>query len=40
VDGKLHTIWSQGDALGLRIQIGALPASAWNEPVRPAAEQS
>ena len=33
VDGKLHTIWSQGDALGLRIQIGALPATAWTHPI-------
>ena len=32
VDGKLHTIWPQGDALGLRIQIGALPATAWTHP--------
>ena len=40
VDGKLHTIWSQGDALGLRIQIGALPANAWNEPIRPAEAQN
>jgi steroid delta-isomerase-like uncharacterized protein len=33
VDGKLHTIWSQGDSLGLRIQIGALPVTAWQHPV-------
>lgn len=33
VDGKVHTIWSQGDSLGLRIQIGALPNSAWDHPV-------
>ena len=30
--GKLRAIWSQGDALGLRIQIGAIPASAWHSP--------
>jgi len=29
VDGRLHTIWSQADALGLRIQLGAIPAFAW-----------
>ena len=34
--GKLRAIWSQGDALGLRIQIGAIPASAWHSPVFPA----
>jgi predicted ester cyclase len=33
VDGRLHTIWSQADALGLRIQLGAIPASAWHQPV-------
>ena len=33
VDGKLHAIWSQGDALGLRIQIGSIPATAWDHPV-------
>ena len=31
--GKLRAIWSQGDALGLRIQIGAIPASAWHTPI-------
>ena len=31
--GKLCAIWSQGDALGLRIQIGAIPASAWDTPI-------
>jgi predicted ester cyclase len=30
---RLRAIWSVGDALGLRIQLGALPASAWHEPV-------
>jgi hypothetical protein len=33
VDGKLHTIVSQADALGLRIQLGAIPSTAWNQPV-------
>ena len=33
VDGKLHAIWSQGDALGLRIQIGSIPATAWDQSV-------
>lgn len=33
IDGQLWAIWSVGDALGLRIQIGALPASAWHNPV-------
>jgi len=37
--GKLRAIWSQGDALGLRIQIGAIPASAWHSPFIPAEEQ-
>ena len=37
--GQLRTIWSQGDALGLRVQIGALPASAWDRPVILADEQ-
>ena len=36
---QLREIWSQGDALGLRIQIGAIPASAWDRPVIPADEQ-
>jgi predicted ester cyclase len=40
VDGELREIWSQGDALGLRIQIGAIPASAWHEPVQSTSEQS
>ena len=31
--GKLVAIWSVGDALGLRIQLGAIPASAWDQPV-------
>ena len=34
VDGRLHTIWSQADALGLRIQLGAIPPTAWHQPVR------
>ena len=40
VDGKLHAIWSQGDALGLRIQIGAIPATAWDQPVPSNAQDS
>jgi predicted ester cyclase len=32
-DGQLRAIWSVGDALGLRVQLGALPASAWHRPV-------
>ncbi len=39
VDGHLHTIWSQGDALGLRIQIGALPPTVWHRPARDAADE-
>ena len=34
VEGRLRAIWSVGDALGLRIQLGAIPASAWHQPVR------
>ena len=37
--GQLREIWSQGVALGLRIQISAIPASAWHSPVIPAEEQ-
>jgi steroid delta-isomerase-like uncharacterized protein len=33
VDGKLHTLWALADALGLRIQLGAIPATAWHQPV-------
>lgn len=33
VDNKLHTIHAQADALGLRIQLGAIPATAWSQPV-------
>ena len=33
VDGKLHTIQAQADSLGLRIQLGAIPATAWHQPV-------
>jgi predicted ester cyclase len=33
IDGQLRVIWSVGDALGLRVQLGALPASAWHHPV-------
>jgi predicted ester cyclase len=32
VDGRLHTILSQADALGLRVQLGAIPATAWHQP--------
>jgi steroid delta-isomerase-like uncharacterized protein len=31
--GQLRAIWSVGDALGLRVQLGAIPASAWRQPV-------
>ena len=34
--GRLRAIWSVGDALGLRVQIGAIPAGAWHRPVREA----
>jgi steroid delta-isomerase-like uncharacterized protein len=34
VDGQLRAIWSVGDALGLRIQLGAIPESAWRQPVQ------
>ena len=27
VDGKLHTGWFQADSLGLRVQLGAIPAA-------------
>lgn len=33
VDGKLHTIHAQAETLGLRIQLGAIPPTAWNQPV-------
>jgi predicted ester cyclase len=33
VGGRLRAIWSVGDALGLRVQLGAIPASAWHQPV-------
>jgi predicted ester cyclase len=33
VDGRLHAFWAQADALGLRIQLGAIPASAWRRSV-------
>jgi predicted ester cyclase len=32
--GRLRAVWSVGDALGLRVRLGAIPASAWHEPVR------
>ena len=35
-EGRLRAIWSVGDALGLRVQIGALPADAWCRPVHEA----
>jgi steroid delta-isomerase-like uncharacterized protein len=31
--GRLAAIWSVGDALGLRVQLGAIPASAWHQPM-------
>ena len=37
---RLRAIWSVGDALGVRIQIGALPASAWSRPIREAEDLS
>jgi predicted ester cyclase len=33
VDGRLRTIRSQADALGLRSQLGAIPSTAWHQPV-------
>ena len=33
VDGQLRAIWAVGDALGLRVQLGAIPATAWHQPV-------
>ena len=36
VGSRVRAIWSVGDALGLRIQIGALPASAWHKPLHEA----
>ncbi len=39
-EGRLRAIWSVGDALGVRIQIGALPASAWSRPIREAEDPS
>ena len=39
-DGRLRAIWSVGDALGLRVQLGAVPASAWHQPVRDAQDPS
>ena len=38
--GRLRAIWSVGDALGLRVQLGAAPASAWHRPVREAEDPS
>ena len=32
-DGRLRELWAVGDALGLRIQLGAIPAAAWHRPV-------
>jgi len=31
---RLRAVWSVGDALGLRIQLGALPPESWRQPVR------
>ena len=39
-EGRLRAIWSVGDALGLRVQIGAAPASAWYRPIREAENPS
>jgi steroid delta-isomerase-like uncharacterized protein len=33
VEGKLHTLRAQADGLGLRIQLGAIPDTAWHQPV-------
>ena len=33
VDGRLRALWAVGDALGLRILLGAIPATAWHQPV-------
>jgi predicted ester cyclase len=30
----LRAVWSVGDALGLRVQMGALPPESWQQPVR------
>ncbi len=38
VEGRLRTVWSQADALGLRVQLGALPPSAWHRPVHGAGD--
>jgi hypothetical protein len=32
--GRLRAVWSVGDALGLRVQMGALPPASWQQPVR------
>lgn len=40
VDDRLHTVWSQADALGLRVQLGAIPASAWHRPVHGAEDRT
>jgi steroid delta-isomerase-like uncharacterized protein len=34
--GRVRAIWSVGDALSVRVQIGALPASAWYRSLREA----
>jgi steroid delta-isomerase-like uncharacterized protein len=39
-EGRLRAIWSVSDALGLRVQVGALPAAAWRRPVREAEERN
>jgi steroid delta-isomerase-like uncharacterized protein len=33
VESRLHTLWAQADALGMRIHLGAIPATAWHQPV-------
>jgi predicted ester cyclase len=32
--GRLRAVWSVGDALGLRVQLGAIAPEAWQQPVR------
>jgi steroid delta-isomerase-like uncharacterized protein len=35
---QLRAVWSVGDALGLRAQLGVLPPESWQQPVRGAEE--
>lgn len=32
-DGQLRELWAVGDALDLRIRLGAIPATDWRRPV-------